>query len=446
MQTFGQKMNRIVAQFDGEHEQEDTTALPEEEPEAFDVYIEADRITVVKRPQPQLQVKMSEVAAGTPPQPQPQPQPPPLFASIALTLSLLLLGFLVAAAIVTTFFPPVVTVMLLPKSQTLTLSGSLQLGRFIAPVTLSQSQTAPVSGRGHQYARAATGSITFYNGQFTSITIPAGIMITSASGIPIITDQIATIPKADPPLFGQTTVSAHAHNPGMSGNIPAYDINLACCGAAIKAVNTAPFHGGQNARDFSTVGQQDINKISTQLIATINRSMQGALNAQAAAHETILTLPCSPAVMADHRVGEEATDVTVTVSETCRAAAYDREALTARITHMVHAQAGKKFGHAYSSFGTVHVTVRKASITRTATPPVFLSFQAQGTWVYTLNMSEQRRITQLIAGKTKHAALQTLLSMSGIDNAIINGVDDLAKLPKSASNIHVVIVVEAVSS
>ena len=41
----------------------------------------------------------------------------------------------------------------------------------------------------------------------------------------VITDQTATIPAGNPPMYGQVTVSAHTLNPGGRGNIPAYDID-----------------------------------------------------------------------------------------------------------------------------------------------------------------------------------------------------------------------------
>src|SRR6266702_5889667 len=51
------------------------------------------------------------------------------------------------------FNPPITTITIIPKSQTLTLSGTLQLGRVLQPITISQSHTVPTTGRGHQDAR-----------------------------------------------------------------------------------------------------------------------------------------------------------------------------------------------------------------------------------------------------------------------------------------------------
>src|SRR2546423_15308488 len=139
------------------------------------------------------------------------------------------------------------------------------MGRLLNPITLSQSATAGTTGKGHQDSTKATGTITVYNGQFTSQTIQAGTILTGADGVQIITDQDAPIPAANPPIFGQVTVSAHAVQAGSKGNIPAYDINSACCFASVLAKNPDNFTGGQDERNFPTVAKADIASTATPL-------------------------------------------------------------------------------------------------------------------------------------------------------------------------------------
>src|SRR6266567_8807206 len=104
--------------------------------------------------------------------------------------------------------PAIATVTIIPKSQQVTLSGTLQLGRVLQPITISQSQTVATTGRGHQDASAAIGYITLYNGQFQSVTIAAGLILTGSSEVQIITDQDAIIPAGNPATgYGHTTVS-----------------------------------------------------------------------------------------------------------------------------------------------------------------------------------------------------------------------------------------------
>src|SRR6266487_5984963 len=104
--------------------------------------------------------------------------------------------------------PAIATVTIIPKSQQVTLSGTLQLGRLLQPITISQSQTVPATGKGYQPAEQARGFITLYNGQFQSVTVAAGTVLSDPNGVQILTDQDAIIPAANinPPTFGQITV------------------------------------------------------------------------------------------------------------------------------------------------------------------------------------------------------------------------------------------------
>ncbi len=168
--------------------------------------------------------------------------------------------------------PPIATITIIPKSQQVSLNGTLQLGRVLQPITISQSQTVATTGRGQQDARAATGTVTFYNGQLNSIFVPAGLLLTGNDGEQIVTDQDASIPASNLPQVGQATVQAHAVNTGTKGNIAVFDINQGCCATAIKAVNTNSFYGGQDERNYQTVAKADITKVAATLKSPLNRS------------------------------------------------------------------------------------------------------------------------------------------------------------------------------
>src|SRR5260370_40959602 len=122
--TYAQEIQSMLAHMDstGEDEKESSGTRTDEEIEDIDVYVEPDkgRITFIKRTEPQR-------------------QPPPYFAYISLTLSLLLLSYLVTSACISVFFPPTIIVTIMPKSYTVNTTGSLQLyGRALPGVTLSE--------------------------------------------------------------------------------------------------------------------------------------------------------------------------------------------------------------------------------------------------------------------------------------------------------------------
>lgn len=352
----------------------------------------------------------------------------PMFLSIAVQVFVL-------------FNPPIAAVLLIPRSQTVTLSGTLQLGWVIAPMTLSQSTTTLTTGRGHQAQRSAQGTVTFYNGELNNVTIAAGTLFSSSRGVQIATDQDGVIPAADPtanpPVFGRVTVSAHAINPGASGNIPAYDINQACCFASVIAKNTTPFTGGQDERNFQTVAKSDLDTTATTLRTTLSVSMQGALQGQLKPQEQLYILPCAPTVTSDHLIGQEATNVKVTVSETCSAVAYNNDVLVTKATDLLSHRARQHLGTGYSLFGQARVTITEATVTRTTTT---LIFSCQGLWVYALSQEAQQHIKHLIAGEPRQEAIKLLLSLPGIERASIVW-DEHTKLPKNVDNIHFVILV-----
>jgi hypothetical protein len=334
--------------------------------------------------------------------------------------------------------PLTVTVTLAARSQQVSLQGTLQLGRVLNPITISQSATTQATGRGHQDAAQARGYITFYNGQLNSVFIPAGTILTGNSGEQIVTDADANIPAANLPQVGQATVSAHAVNAGSSGNISAYDINQGCCATAIKAVNQTSFSGGQDERNFQTVAKTDISNAAAPLQADLAASLQGALQGQLKQDEQLQRLPCSPTVTPDHHIGQEATNVKVTVSETCSGIAYNDQELTRKVTQLLNRQAETKLGAGYSILENPHITVTSA----TTAKQVMLSFTSVSTWIYALSSAEQKNIKKIIAGKTKEQAMQLLNSLPGIEGASLrlSGSGDDTKLPRDILHIHLLVI------
>ncbi len=206
--------------------------------------------------------------------------PSAVFTTATIFFSVGILVSAIALQIFLAFNPPVATVTIVPSVHMVTVSATMPLGRLIHPITLSQSQTTPTTGKGHQDARAAQGTLTFYNGLFTAQRVPAGTILTDANGVQIATDQEADVPAGNPPSYGMVTVASHAVRPGEQGDIAPYDINQACCANAILAKNTAAFYGGQNERDFRTVAKGDITSVSTLLKTSLAQSVQGAVQGQ----------------------------------------------------------------------------------------------------------------------------------------------------------------------
>src|SRR5260370_42029891 len=99
------------------------------------------------------------------------------------------------------------------------------------------------------------------------------------------------------PTLGQMTVTAHAVIGGPAGNIAAGDIYGPCCRLNVSAVN-APFTGGEEARDYQMVTQQDIDAVVSSLKTSLDQSVQAALQVQVHTDETLITLfPCQQSIL-----------------------------------------------------------------------------------------------------------------------------------------------------
>jgi hypothetical protein len=237
---------------------------------------------------------------------------------------------LVVISLVPLLTPPV-TVTIIPEMATITTTTEATLvttgkadpacheipARWLPMLSLAQAQTVPTTGTGYQPAQAAHGYVTFYNAYPATQIVMAGTLLTGADGKEVVTDSEAVIPAGTLSTNGAVTVSAHAVEPGPAGNIAAHDFYGPCCRENVFVQNQQAFHGGADARSYPMVRAEDINRAAASLKAKLAQSIQAALEAQVQAEETLLPPFCTPSVTSDHEAGQEATQVTVTVTESC---------------------------------------------------------------------------------------------------------------------------------
>ncbi|HJT56705.1 MAG TPA: baseplate J/gp47 family protein [Ktedonobacteraceae bacterium] len=202
-------------------------------------------------------------------------------------------------------------------------------GFRLAPVSKTLKTTITATGKGHTSATYAAGMITFYNGAIYTQIIPDGTLLKGADGISIITEQQAMIPPAAqtiPPTYSHASVMAQATIAGASGNIKAGDINMACCVTSVIAQNPYAFTGGKNARDFTYLAANDVYKITSALLPTLQTATLSLLPTPP------LNPHCSPVIHSSPTVGKEAQSATLTLTETCSADSYNVQSIAHAIT------------------------------------------------------------------------------------------------------------------
>ena len=364
---------------------------------------------------------------------------------ICFAVSSLLLGALVVFLAIQT--PPAeATITIVPIEKQITMTSTITVvtgqavnpaqvpGRTLAAMTMSQQQTIPTTGTAHQDATAAHGYLTFYNAAPFAQTIVAGTVVTGADGVPVVTDQDAILPAVAYPTLGHASTSAHAVSVGPAGNILAGDIYGPCCRLNVSAVNNA-FTGGQVARDYHTVTQQDISTVATSLTKSLMRSEQAALQTQVRPDETLLTsLPCQQIVTPDRQPGTEATQVQVMVSEICQGMVYHTQAYQSLMTQIANQKATQQLGNGYILAGTVQSTITQA--TPQKQNAMVLQVNIVGTYVSQLSQEQLQQLPAFLTGKSKAQAIAFLLHTPGIQSVSVSS----AMLPADVERIHVIVI------
>ena len=347
-------------------------------------------------------------------------------------------------AVILPLFTPLATVTIVATSQHISTTSTLLVvtngtadptknqvpGRILPAITMSEQKTVPTTGTKRQAAQEAHGFITFYNASPYVQTVSTETMIAGADGIQVITDQDAIIPAAIMPTEGQVTIKGHAATTGPQGNIRAGNLYGACCRLNVFVTNGA-FHGGQDARTYQTVTQQDINSIINSLKTSLEQSVQAVLQTQLQPSETLITpLSCTSNVTSDHQPGEEATQVHVTTNETCIGTTYDTQAGTTLLTTLATKDATKRLGTGYITTG-IHIT----QATPSNQSGRELQVKSISLWAYSFTQEQQSSIKAMLAGTSKDKATAALLRMTGVQSVAIM-LNNSMTLPSDRQQIH----------
>ncbi len=326
------------------------------------------------------------------------------------------------------------TITLVPKQATIATVASVPLQpRVLAPLVLTQRKTVPATQHIHQNAAVATGELTFYNALQQPQYIAAGTLVTTSSGVNIVTTQDATIPAGDGVTNGYASVAAQTTDPGPQGNIAAYAINGTCCREYVLVKNLSSFLGGRNARDFMVVSEKDIEAPITAMQTALTQSMFLQFQRETQQAEIVVQpLPCTRSVTTTHAIGDEATSVTIRLTLSCSGLAYHPYTLQQQATRVLTQFAMRKLGEGYQLVDTlksdiIHITVTPMHV-------VFLTHLI-GTYAYMLNVG---RIKQEIAGKPKAKALYLLSHHKGILHVFMHTTSNA--LPTEQSNICISLV------
>ncbi len=298
----------------------------------------------------------------------------------------LFLFLLLATVIIRIINQPVITVTLVPvhKSVTITTPITIQT-RTLAPVTITRTLTTPTTGHGHQDAKAATGTLTFYNAAFTPQTVDAGTIFTGSDGAQVETLTPVTIAANNPPSDGVAQVSAQAVSKGANGNIPSLAINTAVT-SSLFVKNLAAFTGGQNARDFQAVARSDLDSLTAKLQQILTKDIPQAFTLNPG--EALHTAACILKTSANYQAGDEARTVTMTASQTCSAIVYNKAELERKATIIFNATQPRR---QFELVNGVRITILSIAP---------FTVRVSGQWEYAITPDDEQDLAQQIQGET----------------------------------------------
>jgi serine/threonine protein kinase len=296
----------------------------------------------------------------------------------------------------------------------------------------SQSQTTTTTGSKQTAATRAAGTLTVACRSSSSpLTINAGTVFTDDNKVSVTTDTTVTTSEC------HTIVPAHAVNAGQSGNIAANDINQPYQGYTVS--NEAAFSGGQDAKTTTVVAQSDIDTTVTSLETTLTPEVKQALSGKLKANERSFGNPqCNPTVTSNHPVGDEATNVTVSVLMTCTIETYDNDGTQAMAKRLLSNQAATNPGADYGLTGNITTTIGQPTLADPAHGTISLSVTAEGVWVYQWSDAQKQNLARLVAGRSTQDAKRLLLEQKGVSAAnILLPSGENGMLPSNPSNITV---------
>ncbi len=305
--------------------------------------------------------------------------------------------------------------------------------RLLSSTTPAQSQKVSATGSKQIPAVQASGTLVITcRASSSPLTIPAGTVFTGSDGTQVATDVTVTASGCS------TTVSARAVQPGASGNIAASDMNQPYSGYTIN--NPAAFTGGQGPQTITIVQQSDIDGAATTLEANPPNA-QRVLQGQVRTNEQMIGTPqCTPNVTSDHKAGDQAASVTVTVSFTCTREVYDRDGALSMAAKQLTTQAATRPGPGYTLAGKIATALAQAALADASTGTIKLTVNAEGIWVFHFSAAQKLSLAKLIAGKSKKDVQSLLSARKGVSSISIQfSGGDGDTLPTDPGQIAIVV-------
>jgi hypothetical protein len=413
-----------------------------------------------------------DLAQPTPPEPEPLPPPEPepetpaefipfphskrrlslphiKFSSVFVVLGIICgLGALFSAY----WFLPKATVTLTVVSQALNSQFDLLVDTTIQSasidtrtipgtykeITASEEKSTATTGT-KLVGDKATGSVTIINGTAIPRTFTAGTVISSPSGLAFVTAtevQVASASgTADPNSYqpGKATVNVSASQIGSDSNISAGTQFRVGSFSSLDYVakNDSAFVGG-TSRQIKVVGKDDLQKLRTDLLATLKDTAKNQLISEISASQQLIPDTVTVQTASEdlnHQVDEQADSVTMRLSVKAKGLTFQKSDLTG----IVQSETRSQIPDGFVNVGELNPTF---ALKKTDKNSVTLAVNVSGSL---LPRIAQKEVIAKLVGTSPQAARNYLAGLSGVSHIDIAFniplPDFLLTLPHSPSHI-----------
>lgn len=313
--------------------------------------------------------------------------------------------------------------------------------RMLSVTTQPYSQTVNTTGQQTTPGTSASGTLVVYNFDTVNpLNLVPGDLFSNNSGctpssLQVVLDGNLNLAAAPPGSYTSGTVPGHVNQVGSGGNFPylayhtlrspaaplsgcsPFGYESGACGGAPSycwgIFNQGPFTGGTDPQTYPVVTQSDIDNAANSLIQANQPDAQQLLQGHLQTNERLIgTAQCTHQISSDHSAGDQASQVTVTVTFTCTGEAYDYGGALTLAATLLENQAASNPGAGYALVGKIKTS--QVSATSGGGGSVAIAVSAEGIWAYQFSNSQKQNLANLIAGKNKQDALNLLQAQTGV--------------------------------
>lgn len=372
-------------------------------------------------------------------------------------LGMVLMGLLILAGLGWFYFAfPVVTIVVSPKVQKLDKNIQLMGVNGLKQISISECKvplnnfkqdvdgevTVATTGKKRIGFTLASGKVTILNDSTQAVTLPAGTILKTASGVKFKTEHAVTVPKTRPVYnagvaigtrAGDAAIDVIALEPGSEGNVAAHQISIfGTEKRKLRVINWKPTTGGTD-KEEPIVAQADLDNVMRKLEVELKGNIAADLSKELGKEYLILqdTLQFEMnSVEVNHHVDENAQNLTAKGKMRATGYLLTKSDLGTIAKEVYLAQLPELF----------QLHSRDIQIADIST-----KVQNKGTVLVTLKASgtvraqvETNRIAQLVRGQTVEYA-NTLLSQMRELNDFYIPADKKSRLPRFGFGIRVVV-------